>query len=406
MATKTPKRRSRLGTICARGRGFACYYEHDGRTHRPGRTFTTMQLADLWLSGEQRLIDLGTWTPPAVRRAQAKAEEQRDELTLGVYAERWVAHRQVRGRAIKPRTAEHYRALLASPTWLGSLTALPLVDLDRATVTTWYRKLPADKATMRQHSYALLRSILATAVDDGIVAANPVNIHGATSHPRAHDVELLSAEQVAELADAMPAQHRMLVLLSAWCGLRFGELCALRRSDLETTATSATIHVRRAVVTVQRKRIEGTPKSDAGVRDLVVPPHLVEDLKGHLKTHAQWGKDGLLFPPTSTGQDFLTSGAFYGHLAKVNKNGRVLEEASGYYAARHAIGRDDLNFHRLRHFAATSLAVAGATDKELLTALGHSSLTIAARYQHAAHSRMETLAGKLSELATTEEKHA
>lgn len=399
MATRKPRRHSTLGTVSTRGRSFAAYYEHNGLTHRPGRTFSTFALADGWLRDEQRLIDRGEWTPPAQRRAQAEAEQKRDTLTLGDYAEKWVASRQVRGRAIKPRTAEHYRALLSSPTWIGPLADLPIVDLDRATVTAWYRKLPADRATMRQHAYALLRSILATAVDDGLVAANPVSVHGATSHARPREVELLSAEQVAELADAMPAGHRMVVLLSAWCGLRFGELCALRRSDLDVSATAATIHVRRAVVTVDHKRIETTPKSDAGVRDLVVPPHLLGDLKAHLKTHAQWGRDGLLFPPTSAGQDFLTSGAFYGHLAKVAKDGRVVEQARGYYAARHAISRDDLNFHRLRHFAATSLAVAGATDKELLTALGHSSLAIAARYQHAAHSRMESLAARLSVLA-------
>lgn len=399
---RAPKRHSTLGQIREKDHHFRARYTHDGLNHTPGRTFSTFALADGWLRDEQRLIDRGEWTPPAVRRAQAQAEEQRDKLTLGAYAEKWVANRQVRGRAIKPRTAEHYRALLASPTWLGSLTALPLVDIDRATVSSWYRKLP-DKATMRQHSYALLRSVLATAVDDGIVATNPVNIHGATSHARPREVELLTAEQVAELADNMPLKHRMLVLLSAWCGLRFGELCALRRSDLDMTPTGATIHVRRAVVTVNRKRIEGSPKSDAGVRDLVVPPHLLGDLKAHLNTHAQWGRDGLLFPPTSGTQDFLTSGAFYGHLAKVAPDGRVTEPASGYYAARHAIGRDDLNFHRLRHFAATSLAVAGATDKELLTALGHSSLTVAARYQHAAHSRMESLAAKLSVLAEAED---
>lgn len=403
MPTRKPKRHSTLGSVVPSGRGFKARYHHDGILHGGGRTFSSPQMADRWLADEQKLLDTGTWTPPAVRRAQAQALQQRDELTLAKYAARWVDERQVRGRPIKDRTKEHYRQLLASPRWLQPLAAQPLADIDRPTVAAWWEKLPADRPTMRQHSYALLHSIMKSAAEDGIIPSNPVNIHGATAHPRPRDVELLTAAQVTDLAQAMPPEHRMAVLLAAWCGLRFGELCALRRCDLDMGAPDAVIHVRRAVVTVDHRRVATTPKSDAGLRDVIVPPHLQADLKTHVKRFAKWGREGLLFPPTSPAQDFLTPGSFYGHLEKRNRAGRLVEPASGYYGARHAIGRDDLNFHRLRHFAATTLAVAGATDKELLTALGHSSMAVAARYQHAAHNRMAALAAKMSALAVSEE---
>ena len=42
-----------------------------------------------------------------------------------------------------------------------------------------------------------------------------------------------SAAEVADLVEAVDARWRALVLLAYWCGLRLGELRALRRSDLD-----------------------------------------------------------------------------------------------------------------------------------------------------------------------------
>ena len=66
---------------------------------------------------------------------------------------------------------------------------------------------------------------------------------------------------------------RLMVLLAAWCGLRFGELTELRRSDVDLK--NGRIKIRRAVVRVDGKAIVGTPKSDAGTRDVAIPPHLL-----------------------------------------------------------------------------------------------------------------------------------
>ncbi len=43
------------------------------------------------------------------------------------------------------------------------------------------------------------------------------------------------------------------------------------------------------------------PKSDAGIRDVAVPPHLLPLVREHLLQHAEPGKDGLLFPAQSGG---------------------------------------------------------------------------------------------------------
>ena len=152
--------------------------------------------------------------------------------------------------------------------------------------------------------------------------------------------------ELAALTKAMPSKYQLLVLLAAWCGLRFGELAELRRSDVDVT--NGVIHVRRGVVRTSGGRKVKDPKSDAGKRSVALPPHLLPVVKDHIREHAAMGRDGLLFPATHGEQ--LAPSTLY----------RVL------YPARAKAGREDLRFHDLRHTGAVLAASTGATLAELM----------------------------------------
>jgi len=70
--------------------------------------------------------------------------------------------------------------------------------------------------------------------------------------------------------------------------------------------------------------------------------------------------------------------------------------------AREAAGRPDLRVHDLRHTGATMTARAGVTLAELQQRLGHSSVSAALRYQHAAQGRDTEIAAALSAMANGE----
>lgn len=387
MPAKTPQRRSTLGTIIAQNNGYKARYWRLGKLHTPGRTFHTFALADQWLIAEQLLIDRDAWTPPAARRVV----EEANATTFGDYSAQWIERRQVRGRPLKARTAADYRAMRERA--LARFLDVPLVTIDRAAALAWYESMDPGKPVAREHAYALFRSVMTSAVDDGLIPENPVHVRGALGGRRRSEVELFTAEQIGQLADLMPPRHKAAVLIAAWCGLRFGELAALRRSDIELTETSGFVSVTRGVVMVDGVQQVTSPKSDSGERRVPIPPHVRPAIREHLKTYAQEGKNGLLFPPTTDGYDFITPGQLYGHKPTDKKRG------GGYYRARHLLGRDDLSFHKLRHFAATNYAVAGATTKELMTLMGHADPQIAMRYQHAAQSRVVELAERVSLLS-------
>ena len=63
--------------------------------------------------------------------------------------------------------------------------------------------------------------------------------------------------------------------------------------------------------------------------------------------------------------------------------------------ARQTVGLPDLHFHDLRHTGGTLSAATGATFKELMARIGHSSVRAAMIYQHATRDRDQAIAQAL-----------
>ena len=307
-AAPKPRERRGFGRIEQRGSGRwrAAYTGPDKRLYRAPDTFAAKVDAEGWLAQEKRLIDLGSWQPPILREVQEKAEARQGATTFREYAATWAAHRNV-----KPRTRAGYRGLLERKI-LPTFGEMPVAAITPYAVKEWYTAMGTGTPTLRAHAYSLLRTILGEAVRDGEIAANPCHIRGAGNSKRVHKIKPASLPELEAITEAMPERYRLMVLLAAWCGLRFGELSELRRSDMDTT--KGVIRVRRAVVRVDPISMPdplppgiefcgcrpgcliGPPKSDAGTRDVALPPHLIPMVKDHLSSNITGGRDGLLFP--------------------------------------------------------------------------------------------------------------
>ena len=58
-------------------------------------------------------------------------------------------------------------------------------------------------------------------------SANPCHIRGAGTAKRVHKIQPLTLQELATLVDEMPERYKLMTLLAAWCGLRFGLLTQL-----------------------------------------------------------------------------------------------------------------------------------------------------------------------------------
>lgn len=365
------------------GRVQAAYTGPDGVLYKAPTTFDDKDAAGGWLKAERRLIDAGDWVPPQHRGSKRK----KIATTVEDFASEWLE-----GRELKPRTRQHYRSLLDGQI-LPGLGKLYVSALTADDVEEWYQGLNPKTPTLRSHAYGLLRTILGTAVDRELLGANPCRIRGAGQTRRAHKIEPLTISELGVLVEAMPERYRMMVLLAAWCAMRFGELAELRRKDVDLK--NQRLKIRRAVVRVDGEMLVGTPKSEAGVRDVAIPPHLVEPLREHIGTHAAPGREGLLFPAANGGN--LSASTFYGK--RPRKVSGEWVGGANFYRARAQAGHPELHFHDLRHSGAVLAAQTGATLAELMNRLGHSTPGAAMRYQHVAKNRDAEIAAALSRMA-------
>lgn len=373
--------RREFGSIRKRGKTYQARYV-GANLQRYAKTFPTYADADGWLTTAEREMHLGIWEPPGAVARQAKVAR----LTFAAYAEEWLTRRD-----LKPRTRNHYRNILDAHL-IPKFGSQAVAAITAEEVRDWYAALLRDKPTMRAHVYALLRTILTSAVAEDVIDANPAKVRGAGTSRRASKTEPATLGELEAIAKASGEKWGTMVLLAAWCALRFGELAELRRKDVvvEPEATDeegealprrGVIRVRRGVVRVEGQHIVGDPKSEAGIRDVAIPPHLVPALETHLARFTEPGPEGLLF---AADRGYLTPTTLY----------------RWYYPAREAAGRPDLRFHDLRHTGAVLAAQTGATLAELMSRLGHSTPAAAMRYQHAARDRDGEIARLLSDLAS------
>ncbi len=341
--------------------------------------------------GSSRRLSIGSFpTKGEAERAYAAAVAAQDRgswvrpddgrVTLAEYASSWVGDRlTTRGEPLRPRVRELYEGHLRNHI-LPALGTTPLGKLTTARVRSWHAHLLADGpgASTVAKCYRLLRAILSTAVEDGLLAANPCTIRGAGVEP-AEERAIPTVAQVYDLADAVQPQYRTLVLMAAFAGLRRGELFGLTRRGIDPLHKTVTVSIQRQE-NAHGQPLVGAPKTDAGKRTLVIPDELLADIEQHLATWAAPGPDGEMF---------------------VGKKGGPLRPQvwqAEWDRARRGLGLGHLHFHDLRHVAGTLAAATGAGTKELMYRLGHVSPQAALRYQHATRERDTAIAKAMGQL--------
>jgi integrase len=345
------------------GRYQARYLGPDGLLRPAPETFRTKKDADDWLADKQTELRRGDWRDPDAGK-----------VPFGDYASAWVKE-----RPLAPRTAELYASLLRlhlAPTF----ELMAVADITPAAVRTWRRARLDDgvgPSTVAK-AYALLRTIMGTAVEDELIRRNPCQIKngGTVVTPERPTATI---PDVFAIADKIQPRYKALVLLAAFCGLRWGELVALHRSDVDLE--HGMIRVRGAVSELTSgKRVYKAPKSAAGKRLVAVPASVLPLLVTHMKVYAEKGASGRVFVGAK------------GATPRRNHFNRLWHRACA------GAGVEGLRFHDLRHTGNTLASRTNASTKELMARLGHSTARAALIYQHANHEREREIADAVDDM--------
>jgi integrase len=350
------------------GRWQARYKGPDDIDRPAPNTFASKTDAERWLALTEAEIIRGDWLDPDAGR-----------VPFIQYALAWVNERP----NLRPKTLQLYGGLLRlhlAPT-LGKLT---IQDITEPRVRHWRKSLldaNVGEVTVAK-AYRLLKAILNTAVDDGLIRRNPCRIKGA-GQEKSPERPVLTVRQVFDLADAIGPRHRALILLAVFGSLRWGELAALRRRHIDLA--SGTLRIELSVVElVNGSLVTGPPKSDAGKRIVTLPPFLLPDLKTHLEQFTAPGDDSLVFV-----------GPKNGPLRRPNFS-------RTWRSATESAGLAEIHFHDLRHTGNHIAAATGASLRELMGRMGHSTTRAALIYQHRTTERDRLIASLMSEIIETE----
>lgn len=406
------------------GRYQARYPGPDGRIRTAPKTFANKTDADRFLTLTEAQMLNGDWTDP-----------ERAKIKLGDYAAKWIKQRP----GLRPRTVELYAWLLKRYI-APHLGGVPLGKVSTAMIREWRSTLldAGVSATMTAKAYRLLRAVLMTAVDeDKILTRNPCRVRGAGKED-ASERPTLTVPQVFELAERVGVRPvgnfrkldngeyrlryqvkggtmrrfpqtfatraeaertlwqlaedgradttrddrlRALILLAAFASLRWGEVTALRRCDIDLT--NRTVTVRAAFVERDNgQMILGPPKSRAGLRTVSIPAAIVPDLAAHLEKYTRKGPNALVFTGVKGGP--LRRSGF-------NKITRWMHVVR-------ALGVPGLHFHDLRHTGNTLAADTGVSLRNLMARMGHDNERAALLYQHRSNRADRMIANNLDAL--------
>ena len=303
-------------------------------------------------------------------------DPRKGRISFENYATTWLERRP----NLRPRTRELYDGQLRNHL-LPTLGGTELGKITPVVVRAWHGKLSNSEtisATTVAKCYRLLKTILGTAADDELIPRNPCIIKGAGVE-RSAERPIATIAEVDRLVEAADPRLKALILMATYTSLRLGELSALTRRHLDLDKATVAV-VASASDLADGTRIIGDPKSYAGRRTVSVPAAILPTVADHLDEYAEPGRDGLVFVGPKGGP--LRRGNF-------SHTWRKLADE---------VGLEGLRFHDLRHTGNTLAAMTGASTKELMSRMGHSSTRAALGYQHATEERERLIASKLSEM--------
>jgi integrase len=327
----------------AKGRRYRVQYRRPDQRPTQKRGFRTKREAELFLATVEVDVSQGRYIEPSLAR-----------VTIAEWMQTWLAARGDLRATTRSRVTliirKHIEPELG-PIRIGNLT--------RLRVQEWASALPGAPATVRK-SVNVLSGALRFAVEDGRLPSNPAQrlklpkVVKATKRYLSHEQVASLARAVGQTSGGYEHGYHLVILVLAYCGLRWGELSGLRARDIDLDRRRLTI---RQTVVADRgyQRIE--PPKDYEQRSVPIPQFLCEPLARKI---AGREPDGPVF---------------YGIRTKTWLRNHVFR-VGWFDQAATEVGLKGLTPHELRHTAASLAVSAGAHVKAVQRILGHASAAV------------------------------
>ena len=286
--------------------------------------------------------------------------------TLGEYLNKWVEEQRIGAKAL-----ERYKQIVRT-NLIPALGHIALSKLTADQINAHYTKALANgrldgrkgglsPATV-QYQHFILKKALKDAVRRTLLVRNPMDAVD-SPHVEKPTMRTLDLDQAARLIeDARSSSLFIPILLALTCGLRRGEICALRWAnvDLDKATLNVVENVEQTLAGIRLKR----PKSGRG-RVIDLSELVVTELRKHrAQQESKLEQLGKSLTP-----DTFVYVMWNGEPAKPD----TFTTMWGQWSA----GRKPrVRFHDLRHAHATHMLASGVHPKVAQERLGHSTVAI------------------------------
>jgi integrase len=297
---------------------------------------------------------------------------------------------------VSPKSHERYSEIVANYL-LQELGALAMSKLAPVHIQAAYAKWAAGgrrdgksgglSPTTRRHIHRILKSALARAVEQQVIARNPADaFKKRLPKIERREMTTLTAEQSTRFLEAI--RHTRVywpVLIALSTGMRRDEILALRWKNIDLDRGAVSV-----VESLEQTKTGGlrfkAPKTDRA-RAITLPSFAVEELR---RLKRQQAEELLALGMRQNGET----------LACARADGEPHQPRSLTHEFTRLVGRAKdmprVRFHDLRHSHATQLLLAGVHPKVAQERLGHSTIsTTLDTYSHVTQTMQEDAAAQL-----------
>ena len=270
---------------------------------------------------------------------------------------------------------------------IPSIGEIPLNKLTQSDLQKFYADLKKNGRKSKVERYgtgvsdrlvrschATCRTALQKAVDEKLISVNPA-IGCKLPPKKAQEMQVLTHEEMRRfLIQSKQDDFYELALLELATGMRRGEICALKWSDLDFE--TGALHIQRQAYHVDHGVVISEPKTKQSCRSIILPPSVLNVLRQYRETvDSEW-----MFPsPVKEGEPLNPNGVY-------RKMVKILDRAQC----------KRVRFHDLRHTFATTALEHGMDIKTLSAIIGHvSSATTLDIYSHITDEMQANAANKI-----------